>query len=391
MKKDRKLFLSTTGKLVTKLTSINTTIVCNLYIFALYVLAISCFLLPVEASATSYYIQPQQSPTSLTVTNATKQKVYANLILGQPPTSLPPKCSNLGKQITSIKDTNLKFKSSKGKLVTFSGPPNVTTKGAYQMDANETITYIPQTFTCFGDHKCTPAISANFFFTKGFNGTTTGNNGCGGKDTTYPNATNLAELSLNFSANSAVGTQCANADDTDISLVNGVNATLQINTRDAGNGQAWPAATSIAENKKLGKNANQPGVFGWAATTCTGTQGFPNPSKICAPPHNAPKAVAGACTPPNSLISGPKGTQYCAETSASGTCNNQRAAFNTGGTVKITFKGLIPAYVDEPAGFIFDNAAAQSICPKVCTSAKGTWSKQWTNIVTPSVCGCLIP
>lgn len=48
-------------------------------------------------------------------------------------------------------------------------------------------------------------------------------------------------------------------------------------------------------------------------------------------------------------------------------------------------------YVDVPAGFIADNAAAPSICPNVCASAHGTWSGQWTNIVSPSVCGCWVP
>lgn len=48
-------------------------------------------------------------------------------------------------------------------------------------------------------------------------------------------------------------------------------------------------------------------------------------------------------------------------------------------------------YVDEPAGSIFNNAAAQNICPNICSSAGGSWSGQWTNIVTPSVCGCWIP
>lgn len=47
-------------------------------------------------------------------------------------------------------------------------------------------------------------------------------------------------------------------------------------------------------------------------------------------------------------------------------------------------------YKDVNAGSIGDNADAQNICPNVCKSALGTWSGQWTNIVTPSVCGCWI-
>lgn len=284
-----------------------------------------------------------QSPTGLTVTNSTTAQVYANLILGQP-AAAPLQGCTAGKQITSISDQNLQFSSSAGKTITFSGPSGVSTKGAYLMDPGETITYIPKKFPCFNGQTCTPALTANFFFTDGFNGTANGNNGnngCGGTGTTYPNATNLAELSINFGANGAVGSTCANADDTDISAVNGVNATLKIDTTDPGTGAAWPSATSVAENKALGENTNSPGVFGWAATNCTNPQGFPNPTKLCAAPVDAPLAVNGTCPSPNTLITGPTGTQYCAQTSQAGTCNNQRAAFNTGGTIKVTYKGQI--------------------------------------------------
>lgn len=47
-------------------------------------------------------------------------------------------------------------------------------------------------------------------------------------------------------------------------------------------------------------------------------------------------------------------------------------------------------YKDIDAGFIGNNAEAQNICPNVCESASGTWSGQWTNIITPSVCGCWV-
>ncbi|GAB2182258.1 hypothetical protein DLREEDagrD3_24810 [Denitratisoma sp. agr-D3] len=304
-----------------------------------------------DVAQKNYHLVSGQTPTVLTVTNGSKKAVYANLVLGQPPTSNPPGCSNLGTQVTSVShlsngQPNLEFKSSvSGKKVRFVGPKGVTTKGAYRMSAGETITYVPRTFPCFSGKTCTPAMTFNFFFTDGFNGTSTGNNGCGGAGTTYPNATNLAEGSINFSANGAVGSvsgpTCANADDTDISAVNGVNATLSVNTQSHGKGAAWPKGTRIALNGLLGSNANQPGVFGWAATNCTNAQGFPNPSTQCAAPVDAPKAQNGVCPPPTTLITGPDGTQYCAQTSASGTCNNQRAAYNTGGTIKIVYKGQI--------------------------------------------------
>lgn len=344
----------------------------------------------IASEAQTNHLAPGQSPTALTVKNTTGEPVYLNLIVAQPPTTNPAQCTNLGQQITSINGSNLVFTSSvSGKTVSFDGPSGVTTKGAYLMDAGETITYTPQTFSCKGARgkaaSCSPAFNGNFFFTKNVNGTTNGNNGCGGADTIYPNATNLAEFSLNFGVNGSVGSGCANADDTDVSIVNGVNATIKMVTT----GDDWPASTSVAKNAALGSNTNLPGVFGWAATVCTGTTGFPNPSTSCPAPVNAPKPVNGACMAPNSLITGPDGTQYCAETSAAGTCNNQRTGYITGGNVAISYEGAIPAYIDRPApGGIFNNAAAQNICPKVCSDAGGVWNGQWTNIVEPNVCGC---
>jgi len=58
----------------------------------------------------------------------------------------------------------------------------------------------------------------------------------------------------------------------------------------------------------------------------------------------------------------------------------------------IDYKADPPCYTDVPAttGYIPDNAAAQGICPDTCASDNG-WSGQWTNIVSPSVCGCQVP
>jgi hypothetical protein len=327
------------------------------------------------------------TPTALTVTNSTTEPVYVNLTIAQPPVSNPANCTSLGTQITSTGSSNLVFTSSvAGKTVSFTGPSGVTTKGAYLMDAGETITYSPQLFTCGAsmNEQCSPAFNGNFFFTKSVNGTTTGNNGCGGEGTTYPNATNLAEFALNFGVNGSEGKGCANADDTDISIVNGVNSTINMVTT----GTDWPASTSTAQNKALGQNSNLAGVFGWAATVCTGTTGYPNPSASCAAPVNAPRPTDGSCPGSMQLITGPGGS-YCAETSTAGTCNNQRTGSVTGGNVAISYEGAIPAVYDVAApGGIFDNNAAKGICPNICSGAGGTWNGQWTNINTPSVCGC---
>lgn len=294
-----------------------------------------------DDNGTAYALLKGQSPTALRVTNSSDHEVYANLVLGLPPASAPSGCSDLGVQIVSVAEPHLRFESSvKGKTVAFAGPEGVNDKGAYLMAPGETITYRPQTFSCFENQTCTPALTANFFFTEGFNGTVTGNNGCGGAGSRYPNATNLAEASLNFSANGAKGASCPNADDTDISAVNGVNAKLAIDTGDAGTGLPWPVATRTAENGEMGTNTNRPGVFGWAATNCVNPMGYPNPTTGCAAPVDAPLAGRDLCDHPNTAIA--YGSRvYCAETSQQQTCNNQRPAFTTGGTVKITYKGQI--------------------------------------------------
>lgn len=291
-------------------------------------------------SGTANSLAAGKEPTGVTVTNSSAGSVYANLVLGQPPGSPPAGCSSLGTQITSLTDANLVFTSSvAGKTVTFTPVPGVTDKGSYAMAAGETITYTPKTLAC-GGATCSPAVTFNFFFTPtdvGF----ADNNGCG--NATFPNATNLAEASINFGINGSVGSSCANADDTDISAVNGVNAILKVVT----NGSGWPAATSTAQNGLLGSNANKPGVFGWAATNCNGdlaNSGYPNPSASCAAPQKAPPATGSppACKTPGGTayapIAAPDGkTFYCDERSDGGTCNNQRNAYVTGGNIQITY------------------------------------------------------
>jgi len=285
------------------------------------------------------------TPTNITVTNNTSSSVYATLVLGQPPTVNPPNCSNLGQQIQSIADKRLVFTSSvSGKTVSFTPQATgITTKGWYKMAAKETIKYVPQTFTC-GSSTCSPAVTFNFFFTAAsYNGSP--NNGCGGS-TTFPNATNLAEASINFGINGSSGTGCANADATDISAVNGINASLALSL----SGGSWPFTT--AANGNFGTNANKQGVYGWAATNCVNSAGYPNPSATCAPPAKAPRAVNGKCTTPGGTSYAPitdptTNIQYCAEISDTSTkypqglCVSQRPGGVTGGTIAITFNGFL--------------------------------------------------
>jgi hypothetical protein len=286
------------------------------------------------------------TPTNITVTNNTKSAAYATIVLGQPPASPPANCTSLGEQITSISDARLVFNSSvSGKTVTFTPQATgITTKGYYQMAAGETITYVPQTFTCPKGGTCSPAVTFNFFFTAGaYNGNP--NNGCGGS-TTFPNATNLAEASINFGINGSSGSSCANADAADISAVNGINASLALSL----SGDSWPFTT--AANGNFGTNANKQGVYGWASTNCVNSAGYPNPSANCAVPAKAPKAVQGQCKTPGGApytpITDPTTkVQYCAEISDStttnpqGLCVSQRPGGVTGGTVAISFNGFL--------------------------------------------------
>lgn len=278
-------------------------------------------------------------PTSVTVTNQSDKAVYANLVLGQPPTTLPPNCTNLGRQIKSVTDKGLAFKSSIPKKRVAFTTFGAKDKGYYRLAPHETITYQPKVFAC-PSGSCSPAVTFNFFFTpKPYQGKP--NNGCGGSKL-LPNASNLAEASVNFGINGATGPGCANADAADISAVNGINAALALELK----GAFWPFAS--AKNGFFGQNANQPGVFGWAATNCTNNAGYPNPSAGCAAPNNAPRApTSGTCQTPlgtsYAAITDPTtGVQYCDERSdaAKNLCLSQRPGGVTGGTAAITFKGF---------------------------------------------------
>jgi len=50
-----------------------------------------------------------------------------------------------------------------------------------------------------------------------------------------------------------------------------------------------------------------------------------------------------------------------------------------------------PAFaVDVPAGPIWNNEHAKTVCPAVCTAAGGTWNGNWKTVIPnkSSVCGC---
>jgi len=208
-------------------------------------------------------------------------------------------------------------------------------EGYYQLAAGETITYQPQTFQCAAG-TCSPLFQSTIFFTpSSYDGNP--NNGCGGS-TVFPNATSVAELTVNAALNGSQGSNCANTDTADISAVNGINSFLALNLTGGG----WPI--SQAANGGFGTHADKPGVYGWAATGCVNNSGYPNPQSGCAAPNNAPQAPAsGQCTTPggtqySAIVYG--GTSYCAELSDSSTCQSQRPGGVTGGVVAVTFNSF---------------------------------------------------
>lgn len=327
--------------------------VFSIRLFLLGMLAVSPFFCWSVAAAAG-----NTPPTRISVKNGTQDAVYANLVLGQPPIQNPANCTDLGQQITSISDNRLVFNSTTGSSVKFT-PQNtgITTQGYYLLAAGETITYKPTTFACTNSAgRCSPAVTFNFFFTKNtYNGSP--NNGCssGGLKTRFPNATNLAEASINFGINDYKNAQgaengCANADATDISVVNGVNTKIELDIvepKGAIQSNTWPFYQ--AENMFLGDNQNRVGVFGWAATNCTNSDGNPNPSAdpVCKAPLSAPRANNGCRTRggvPFDPIINPLNTkiEYCAENSdqTHNYCNIQRTAKVTGGMIAIQLKGF---------------------------------------------------
>lgn len=285
-------------------------------------------------------------PTSIRVINQTQSAVYANLVLGQPPRSLPANCSNLGRQITTLKEAGPLFISSvTHRPIKFAPQTSaVKDKGYYRLQPGEILTYKPQTFAC-ATGTCAPAMTYNFFFTlQKYDGNP--NNGCGGS-MALGDASNLAEGSINFAISGAEGAGCANADAADISAVNGINAFLKLEMK----GQSWTFPT--AENSSFGHNANSSGVYGWAATTCTGNAGYPNPQAGCAAPIDAPRAKDGMCktpggTPYSPIVDPKTNIAYCDERSDAGNadpqgmCVSQRPGGVTGGTVDIIFRGFLP-------------------------------------------------
>lgn len=223
--------------------------------------------------------------------------------------------------------TNLRVRNTTGSPV----PVLITLGAGYgignvnQLPASWNITPYPDgtglkgTFT-LGPNAAVDFNSGNRSFSGNFAfGPTFAAMGCGGSQC-YPNATNLAEFTINHPGETV-----------DISNVNGTNAFIEFKLD---GGPPWtdnvsPSPIASFANKDIGQNANIPGVYGWQATTCTGNANPPNPVNGCPAPNNGP------------------GT---AELSSSQLCNVQRAGnASFGGDVTINFNGWTPNS-QPPAG-----------------------------------------
>jgi hypothetical protein len=129
----------------------------------------------------------------------------------------------------------------------------------------------------------------------------------------FPNGINLAEFILNN------GFQGAGAQETiDISAVAGVNAFIRFSLTGGGTwnaGATQPTVTEF-ENKAIGDNVGQVGVYPYGCDNCTASA---NPPVCATPPTNAPNPLVPQKEP---------------------ICNVQRDASSSGGTVAVTFKGF---------------------------------------------------
>jgi hypothetical protein len=224
-----------------------------------------------------------QGGTTLQVTNSTGAEVPVMITLGSPyginnVTQLPSKWN-----------------------VKAAGSP---LKGTLKLAAHSSVSF----------NSGLQSFSANISFGPSFTAP-----GCGSTKTTacYPNATNLAEFTLNYPGETV-----------DLSGVNGTNAMISVNF--TGQSSANPWNDGAGGNGNITKIANQsitnwspvPGVFGWAGTNCTSSVNPPNPLPNCPAPKQAPAAPQ---------------LQSVAQ------CNIQRPATSpSGGTVQIVFTGWAP-------------------------------------------------
>jgi hypothetical protein len=231
-----------------------------------------------------------QGSTTLQVTNNTANAVPVMITLG---------CCTFG--ISSISQLPSSWNIT-------AQPAGSTLQGIFTLAGKTSVAFNSRTLSFSGTVAFGPTFTAR---------------GCGNSaaNACYPNATSLAEFTLNMPGETV-----------DISGVNGTNSAITINflqVTAANSSQASPNPWNdgAGGNQNVGTIANQPitnwssppGVYGWQATTCTGAPNPPNPLPNCPAPVNA--------------LSAP-------QLQAVQQCNIQRAAnAPTGGIVQVVFNG----------------------------------------------------
>jgi hypothetical protein len=134
------------------------------------------------------------------------------------------------------------------------------------------------------------------------------------KDACYPNATNLAEFTLNQQGETV-----------DLSRVNGVNAKIAVNFKEGPNWNDGAGGntnvTQIADEQQISSWSSPAGVYGWQATNCV---------NVVLPVPNGP---------PSNLAPAPVNAPNAPQLQTAAQCNIQRSSGPTGGTVQIVYKG----------------------------------------------------
>ncbi len=217
-----------------------------------------------------------QSGTTLQITNSTSGSVPVQITLG----------SSFGINNISQLPSSWNVTAS---------PAGSATQGLFTLAGNSSVSF----------SSGTNSFSGNIAFGPTFNGRGCGNSAA---NACYPNATTLAEFTLNMPGETV-----------DISGVNGTNAIIAINLSGQTSGNQWNDGSFKGANTNITKIANQPitswspvpGVYGWQGTNCTTVVlPVPNgpPSNLCAAPVSAPSAPQLQPNPQcNIQRSGPSG------------------------------------------------------------------------------------
>lgn len=181
-------------------------------------------------------------------------------------------------------------------------PRGSATQGIFLLPARSSVSF----------NSGSKSFSGNIAFGPTFTARGQGN---AGQNACYPNATNLAEFTINQPGETV-----------DISRVNGANAKMTINFN---GGSAWndgaggnAKVVRIADVLPIAQWTSPQGVYGWQATDCVDVK-LPVPNG-----------------PPSNLAPAPVNAPGRPQLQAKAQCNIQRPGnVPTGGTVQVVFSG----------------------------------------------------